>query len=82
MLFYFSLVVFFFTASFHDGAIPSVLVAENRNLQTVQIKNEEIGICYFSTNHTALSIESKDWLSIKLDNMSFSILLIISESTQ
>jgi hypothetical protein len=35
-----------------------------------QIKDCKIGICCFSTKHTALRGKSKDWLARNQDNMS------------
>ena len=35
-----------------------------------QTKGYEIGICYFSTKHAALSRKSKDWLTQNQDNVS------------
>jgi hypothetical protein len=33
-------------------------------------RKTEIGICYFSSKHTALRRKSKDWLARNLDNVS------------
>jgi len=35
-----------------------------------QTKDYEIGICFFSTKHTALRRKSKDWLTRNQDNVS------------
>jgi hypothetical protein len=52
------------------GMLASSVVECGLESQSGQTKNYKIGICYFSTKHTALRRKSKDWLAWNQDNVS------------
>ena len=46
------------------------LSAMDRGFEPWSVQNKPIGICCFSTEHTALRNKSKDWLPWNQDNVS------------
>ena len=50
--------------------LASSVVDREFDPQSGQTKDYEIGICCFSTNHTALRRKSKNWLARNQDNVS------------
>ena len=53
-----------------DSVLPSGVVDHAFEPRSCQTKDNEIGICCFSTKHTALRRESKDWLTWNQDDVS------------
>jgi hypothetical protein len=51
------------------GMLASSVVECGLESQSGQTKNYKIGICCFSTKHTALRRKSKDWLAWNQDNV-------------
>jgi hypothetical protein len=52
------------------SVLASSAVDRGFELQSGQTKDYKIGICCFSSKHTALRRKSKDWLARNQDNVS------------
>ena len=52
------------------SVLTSSAVGRGFEPRSGQIKNYEIGICYYSAKHAALMRKSKDWLARNQNNVS------------